>query len=171
MTAVADAKGTMYLSDVEGASSINEAYYDEAYYDNLDMSFGEDSDLELSASHITTREPTNVPETQVILNPKGTKILKVIEPTPLAYIASARDIHFKKGKNQSRSFGKVIGAINNYIMGWVTNTGVEAATAQNASNNGVRTAEINAGTQQAAINAQPTLVPEGVTPVYSPAVR
>lgn len=139
-------------------------------YESVEGSIGEDTYFELSASNLTRGEVTPQAPT-IILNPKGTKVLAAIPADPLAGILTASNLNVKVGKNQSKGFGKFLSTMNGYILGWVTNHAADVSLATTQSNNALEATKAAEVTRRTAINATPTLVGEGITPVFSPAVR
>jgi hypothetical protein len=127
-----------------------------AHRESTQISVGEDSYYELSASNLTRGEVTNVQPPTVVLNSKGNKVLAAIPSDPLAGILTAQDLTVKVGKNQSNAFGKFVGAINNYILGWTAVEGLKAATAQRASDNTLKAAQAAEKTKQTEILSTPT---------------
>ena len=99
----------------------------------------------------------------MITNPKGTKILGAFPNDPLAGIVTAQGLSLKVGKNQSNAFGKAVGAINNWILGWTTVTGIKEATAARVSDNALRAKQAEEVTKQVGYQTAPT--------IYDPALQ
>lgn len=129
-------------------------------YENTEVTLGEDSLFQLSASNLTRGEVPQLPPT-VVMNAKGNKVLAVMPADPLAGILTAQNLNVKIGKNQSNAFGKAIGAINNYLMAATAIAGLKEQTAQVASNNGLKAAQAKEATAQVGLQTAPT--------VYAPA--
>lgn len=86
---------------------------------------GEDSYFRISATNLTRGEVTQYNPPTIIQDKKG-RVVAAYPADPLAGILTAQNLNVTVGANQSKSFGKFMGAINNYILGWVTNTGTNA---------------------------------------------
>lgn len=129
-----------------------------AHHETRTISLGEDTYWEGTFQNVTRGEMPERTAPQVIMNPKGTKILAVVYPDPMAGILTAQNAQIKVGKQQSNAFGKAIGALNNWIAGWTAVTGLKEATAQRASDNALKATQASEATAQTALQTAPTVI-------------
>lgn len=152
-TGPVDAQGTVYrdFETAQGATLPS--------YIRSTTEIGQDADWILEASYLELGQNGEMPAPIQYTDKKGR--LQFYQPPPK--IKAAQNVYFASRPLQSRSFGKVIGALNNWIAGWTAVKGLEAATAQRASDNALKARQAGETTKQVGLQTAPT--------VYDPATQ